>query len=251
MTSSIHVWTRESCLDGSFSAGFELLNRDDLVEVAEPLDCELPKAKGPKAWLIATGFSANSALLALLESSGIPYYIPVNGLGSRTYSQLLESIRGSLGTILLDLRPLDLIDQAEQLTWASKYARPFAIRINSIHTLAFSFPLQPVAIIFDDINERSALNLLASFARLYLGDGDRPVSVSEADHSMKAEFPALSVKRGLSKGAILELHDLEIIPRSTDGLSPLLATKVVGKKLRYEINVGEALTFGHLHGDPQ
>ena len=76
----------------------------------------------------------------------------------------------------------------------------------------------------------------------------RPISPAEVD-ALSGREASLTVSRRKAAGERLESEDLTIAVTETKGLSPALAMRVAGKRLRYALAPGEALTFGHL-GDP-
>lgn len=217
--------------------GFPLLRR-----------CRQPPAAAQQAdaWMVPPGLGAHFPLIdSILDRNG-PVLVAVDGLGSHGIASLRAKV-GKRLVLAFDLRPLDLFAIAEQLAWLAAQPEPFAVYVNGDRQAVMAVLAGAATLIVPAEVKLDPQALLRVMAARQPG-GARPLSLFELD-GLDGKEACLTVRRPLAPGAILTAEDLDVTVSDNLGLSPHLAERVAGLRLRYPIAPGEPLHFAHFE-DP-
>ena len=196
------------------------------------------------AWLVPAGLSGDPDLVGRAGATGRPVMMAVNGLGPKSYAAASKAVPAGNLINLFDARDQDSVAYLEQLAWLSVQQAPFAVMARSATKLVEGAAMGADHLIVPDAAETD----LAAIARIVTArgaDSARPTSAAEVDHLVGRET-CLTVTRTLAAGHELSAGDLATATTATRGLSPSLKDNIVGRVLRYDIEPGEPLTFGHL-----
>lgn len=217
---------------------------DAVVSVGEPPATGVVAA----AWMVPPGLGGHVILLRALAARGdAPILLAINGLGSKALAVAHAALGDADFLHLFDARDQDPISYLEQLAWLQAQTVPFAVMARSTEKLA-----QAVAAGAKELVVPAGASIdPASVARVAEAAGagaSRPLSSAEADHLYGREA-SLSVTRALKKGDVLTAADLTVIVTKDRGVAPYLDEGIVGRTLRYDIEPGTVLHFGHLRGE--
>lgn len=238
-------------LDGACRLG--LLNGDgagapDGMVVMRQVTAAPPSGQSAEAWLVPPGYGAHFGLIgALCASHGGQVVVSINGLGGKALAELRAAANGAL-VLGYDARPLDLFLLTEQLAWLAAQPESFAMTVGCdqqavVALLAGASGLiVPAGVTLD-------LAALARITATRRPDAARPLCAAELDGLDGGEV-SLTVRRALPIGSVLAQDDLDVAVVDNLGLSPALAARVAGLRLRYPIAPGEPLHFAHFE-DPK
>lgn len=207
-----------------------------LAEVREAPDSNIETS----AWYVPPGHAANVDLLSCLRNSGLPVYIAVNGLGSKSIEGLRQQMQGANWLLSYQDVGADDVAYFQQLNWLRAQPEPVAVVSADAHRLMVASFIGPAALVYAGDSTRlvDLLRVLGAFSR-------RPLSPQEVDTLEEGEA-SLTVGRPCAAGTVLRQEDLAVAVSHPKGLSPMLRETVAGCTLRYAVAPGEALTFGHL-----
>lgn len=195
------------------------------------------------AVLIPEGLNADPEVLGFAAALSNPIYLTVNGLGEGALKNSLNKVQGNDVVLLYDADAAS--DQAylEQLAWLSSREFPFAISSESGGRLRVAAAFNPEALI---VKTKLSIPLteLWGISKLCQRDALRPLSGEEIDEGLDKQL-SLTVRCSLEAGKVISDDHLTVARTAESGLAPHLAPSVVGRSLRYAIQVGEPLTFGH------
>ena len=201
-------------------------------------------AREAEALLVPAGMGAHPALLEAAAEAKRAILLCVNGLGAAALGASLECLRGADVALTYDARDVHLEPLLTQLAWLRASRAPFAVIATDPQALLVSAAFAPEALV---VPAPCAIDpsRLSHFGQVHTAGGARPLHSSELDALPPGEA-SLTVTRDLAGGAFLVQGDLAVAVTEERGISPHLATRVSGRRLRYPIRCGEPLTFGHL-----
>jgi hypothetical protein len=196
------------------------------------------------AWIVPAGLAADVDLLRRVLATGKDVMVALNGIGPKTYQALVAVDPNRPFINLFDARDQDAISYLEQLVWLAGRGGPFAVMARSPEKLVQAAALGAAHLI---VPGAGALDITSIHRMAAAGASDaaRPTSPAEVDHLVGGEA-SLTVTAPMAAGAILRAADLATAVTAERGLSPSLRDSIVGRQLRYAIEPGEPLNFGHL-----
>lgn len=226
---------------------------DGDLGVFVPLGTPVPTTSGP--YLVqweGEGLAPEGADALLVEGALVsgrrlseldrPVLMTVNGVGDHA----LAVLRASAGApiLTLDARPVAGWHLLEQLAWLSSVADRFAVIADAAGVLEAAAAMGAAHLILAG-PEPIAIARLRAIADARRPDAPRPLSADEVD-GVAGREACLTVNRSLAAGECIPASALIAAVTTTRGIAPHLSSKLVGRRLRYAIESGEPLTFGHL-----
>lgn len=191
--------------------------------------------------LLIEGTLVSGQCLAELDR---PMLITVNGLGDQALAAL-RAATGAVAPILtIDARLMAGWHLFEQLAWLSGGTNSFAVMADASEVLETAAAMGAAHLI---ATGRTPVDIarLRAIAHARRPDAPRPLSAGEVD-GVAGREACLTVNRGLAAGECISIDALATAVTTTRGIAPHLSSKLVGRRLRYPIEPGEPLTFGHL-----
>jgi hypothetical protein len=196
------------------------------------------------AWLVPAGLSGDLDRIDQAVTTACPVMVAVNGLGARAFAAVSARIPAGRQINLFDAREQDSLSYLQQLAWLAAQPEPFAVMARSAGKLIEATAMGAAHLIVPTAsNVDLAAILRVNSARV--PGAARPTSAAEVDHIIGREA-SLTVTRALPAGTMLADGDIAVRVTETRGLSPTLAMQIIGRVLRYGIEPGEPLSFGHL-----
>ncbi len=194
------------------------------------------------AYYVPPGYTVNSDMINSITKKNLPCYIAINGKGQATIDRIREFAQGANFIFTYEDVQADEVAFLEQLAWLRDQPEPFAVLSKNIKRLMTAILIKPHAILYVGENIK-----LIDIQRIAGAIKKRPVSPQEIDDIDSREALCLCVNSALSAGMRLSREHLTITAAKTKGLSPELLNRIAGCYLRYSIEPGEPLTFGHLY----
>lgn len=207
-------------------------------------DATLPEQGA--AWVVPSGLGGHLDLLRHLVDNANEslVFVALNGLGSKALSAVHHILAGRNFVHLFDAQDQDHVSYLEQLSWLRSRDIPFAIMSRSTEKLVLAVAAGAGHLFVPDESEID-LAVIARVAASSQSRSLRPVSATEVDHLAGRES-SLGVIQTKQKGDVINEADLCVIVTAERGLAPFLKSNIIGQRLRYGIEPGESLHFGHL-----
>ncbi len=214
-----------------------------LVQVTEAEEVPTPGDRDV-SWYVPAGCGAHLALLRALLATRRPVYLAVNGLGPRSLAEIRAVLEGAEVVLAFDAREVSDVHFLQQLVWLRTQPEPFAVLAETPGHLNVAAMMGPSDLLYPFANAVD-FRMLLKILSLSEPDAVRPISPEEIDRLAGQEV-SLTVTRALHAGDRLRPDDLTADRTATKGLAPPLISEIEGRVLRYDIEPGEPLTFGHL-----
>ena len=236
--------------DGSVGIGPEKMSRNIstcsascsvLVGIEEVLGA---KAIDSASVYIDSRNNTDLGLMSEIGELGMAKYLVVNGLGDHALNAAIEALGNTQVVTTFDSSNVDMELLLEQLAWLGNRPNPFAVRSNDTRQLKFAAIASAHAVIAPEVQGHEVL-AIQQLTALRAPDQFRPLSGTEVDSRLEVE-KTLTVTKSLAAGEALAPNVLGVEAMRNRGLGPHLSHLVIGKELRYAINPGEPLTFGHI-----
>jgi len=221
-------------------------NKEQEGAAVEVISSDEALPETAETFVVPSGLGGHLDLLSHLaeNSHGKLIFVALNGLGSKALSAAHQVLKGSHFIHLFDAQDQDHVSYLEQLSWLRSRDKPFAIMSRSTEKLLLAAAAGAEHLIVpdgSDVNLSDISRVAASAGAQSL----RPVSATEVDHLAGREA-SLGVAQSKHKGETILENDLCVIINPERGLAPFLKGHVIGQRLRYGIEPGEPLHFGHL-----
>lgn len=214
-----------------------------LCEVRESADVVEPTAAA--SWYVPPGLALDHRILASLAAAQGAVLVAINGLAGGGIKAVRDAIPAERLVLALEASGEDELSVFEQLAWLSHQPEAFALAATDRTPLlaAAASGARDLIVAGEVGTLAGALQRIAAARR---SAATRPLSPAEVDRLAEREL-CLTVRRALNPGDVLGADDLDVAVTEYRGLVPTLRDRVLGLRLRYAIQPGEALHFGHLH----
>lgn len=213
-----------------------------LIEVRAQTD--IAAGVNAYAWYMAPGRVLDAPLLEALGKNGCETLVPVNGLGERGLAMLRDAL--PYERLILTYHVGDADDSVflEQLAWLSRQPEKFAVASECANKLCIA-ALAGADALLAPAPDNLDMNALNRVLKARQPNAARPASAEEVDRLAGHEL-CLTVTRPMRAGDQIAEDDLAVAVTEFRGLAPTMRGTAVGRTLRYPIEPGEAIHFGHL-----
>ncbi len=227
----------------AIDAGLSPPGSADLVSITASEQLEVNRSAF--AFYVPIGFGSHLELIQELCRSDRPLYLAINGIGERGLENLYAVLGDHHFVLTLDARGLSRREFLKQLVWLNFHIERFAIDSGEIDLISMAVTTRAMSLLLRSGFSSEQIHTLQQLLELRNSEMPRPHSREEAEIVVEAQV-SLSVMVPRAAGEVLKNEHLTILRAPRPGLAPYLRNAVAGKRLRYPIQPGEALTFGHL-----
>lgn len=191
------------------------------------------------------------ALVRVVTGFEIPMLLAVNGLGPRGFDSLQQARGEAPATFCyIAAKEEGTTTTLMQLAWLRAQGHSTGLVTDDETKLELAAAIRTdVVIVSKACTKQRDWQLIAKrfhdVAETALGSGSKPVTLEEMD-GMVDGVPSLVAARPLAIGSVLTRADMVVRVVRQRGLSPFMAEKIIGRRLRYSLEAGEPISFGFL-----
>ena len=194
-----------------------------------------------EAYLVTEGHALDACMLARLTKAQKPIYLCINNMASKMVSYLKRKLHGlQIVLLYVDTGDIDL-NFIRHANWMLEQSLPICLCSNQLEQIQLFMLLKPYAVICD-LKHREFTSLMDAMAE----ESEKPQDIDHIERNNQHNH-ILTVKQDLRIGDKISTQDLMVNKSNIKGISVYMVDHLDGVTLRYAIEKGEPLTFGHLY----